>query len=109
MGGLTSLGVGVRVGEEMVYTNKSSFSPGLVTIEERENGVVSKKCNINRHKISLKRTITLIPFLNTRVPRKMHFKDFGSSSETCGQTSRIKHVHPKTLGLIGNQGLLGTN
>ena len=32
-------GVGVGVGEEIVYTNKS-FSPGLVTVEERENRVV---------------------------------------------------------------------
>ena len=42
MGGLTGLGVGVGVGEEIVYSNKSSSSPGLVIVEERENGVVSK-------------------------------------------------------------------
>ena len=32
--------------EEIVYTNKSSPSPRLVTGEERENGVVSKNVTL---------------------------------------------------------------
>ena len=44
MGGLTGTGAGV--GEEIAYTNKSSSFPLLVTVEERENGVVSKNVTL---------------------------------------------------------------
>ena len=76
MGDLIRTGAGVGasgIGEEIVYSNKSSPSLGLVTGEEKENRKVSKNVTLvdTRHKVTLKSgTITSIPFLNTRISHK---------------------------------------